>query len=49
MPKAEKDRLHRAIAGALESVPREIIERQLARFDKANPSEAEGVRAALKL
>ena len=49
MPPAEKDRLHKAVAGAVEDVPREIIERQLAHFDKPDPVYAKRVRAALKL
>jgi hypothetical protein len=48
LPQAEKDRLHEAIAGAMEGVPREIIGRQLAQFDKADPANGKGVRAALK-
>jgi catalase len=44
---AERDRLHKAIAGAMAGVPQEIIERQLAHFAKADPAYAEGVRQAL--
>jgi catalase len=45
--KEAQDRLHRAIAGAMGGVPREIIERQLAHFAKADPAYASGVRKAL--
>jgi catalase len=48
MPQDEKDRLHRAIAGAMEGVPQEVVERQLAHFAKADPAYAKGVRKALK-
>ncbi len=48
MPAAERKRLHQAIAGAMEGVPKEIVERQLAHFKKADPAYAEGVRRALK-
>ena len=47
MPDDEKDRLHKAIAGAMQGVPQEIIDRQLAHFEKADPAYAEGVRNAL--
>jgi len=47
MPAAERERLHRAIAGAMAGVPREIVERQLGHFAKADPAYAAGVRAAL--
>jgi catalase len=49
MPQAKKDRLHKAIAGAMEGAPREIVERQLAHFDRADPAHGKGVRAALML
>ena len=48
MPQAERDRLHRAIAGAMRGVPEAIIERQLAHFKKADPAYAAGIRAARK-
>ena len=48
MPKEERARLHKAIAGAMQGVPKEIVERQLAHFAKADPAYAEGVRQALK-
>jgi catalase len=48
MPQDEKERLHRAIAKAMQGVPKEIIDRQLAHFGKADPAYAEGVRKALK-
>jgi catalase len=47
LPAAERERLHRAIAGAMDGVPREIVDRQLAHFDKADPAYGKGVRAAL--
>jgi catalase len=48
LPRDEKARLHAAIAGALRGVPQEIIERQLAHFQRADPAYAAGVRKALK-
>jgi catalase len=48
MPEDERDRLHRAIAGAMEGVPEEIIDRQLAHFEQADTAYAEGVRRALE-
>lgn len=48
LPVDERERLHKAIAGAMQGVPREIIERQLKHFEKADPAYAKGVRAALK-
>jgi catalase len=48
MPKEERARLHAAIAGAMQGVPKEIVERQLAHFAKADPAYGEGVRQALK-
>ncbi len=47
MPQDERDRLHRAIAGSIRDVPKEIIERQLGHFHKADPAYADGVRKAL--
>ncbi|MEW6197239.1 MAG: catalase [Planctomycetota bacterium] len=47
MPPAERDRLHHALAKAMQGVPKEIIERQLGHFAKADPAYAEGVRKAL--
>ena len=47
MPQAERDRLHQAIAGSIKDVPKEIIERQLGHFQKADPAYADGVRKAL--
>jgi catalase len=44
----ERERLHVAIAGSMQGVPREIIERQLAHFKKADPAYAAGVQKALK-
>jgi len=48
MPPDERERLHQAVAGAMEGVPQEIIDRQLAHFEKADPAYAKGVRKALK-
>jgi catalase len=48
MPQAERDRLHAAIASSIKVVPKEIIERQLEHFKKADPAYAEGVRKLLK-
>lgn len=48
LPAAEKQRLHAAIAKSMTGVPKEIIERQLAHFEKADPAYAAGIRAALK-
>ena len=48
LPADERDRLHKAIGAAMQGVPREIIERQLKHFEKADPAYAKGVRAALK-
>jgi catalase len=47
MPKGERNRLHAAIAKAMWGVPREIIDRQLGHFAKADPAYAAGVKAAL--
>ncbi len=44
----QRQRLHHAVAQAMQGVPREIIERQLAHFEKADPSYAAGVRTALR-
>lgn len=43
----QKQRLFSNIAEAMQGVPQEIIERQLAHFDKADPAYGEGVRQAL--
>ena len=48
LPKEERGRLHVAIATTMRDVPQEIIDRQLAHFEKADPAYAEGVRKALK-
>jgi catalase len=47
LPKDEKERLHRALAGAMQGVPREIVDRQLGHFAKADPAYAQGVKRAL--
>ena len=44
---AHKQRLFGNIAEAMKGVPREIIDRQLAHFDKVDPAYGDGVRAAL--
>jgi len=43
----QRQRLHAAIAGAMQGVCREIIDRQLSHFEKADPGYAAGVRRAL--
>ena len=43
----QKNRLFKNIAEAMQGVPKEIIERQLAHFSKADPAYGEGVRQAL--
>jgi catalase len=48
LPADGKNRLHKAIAAAMTGVPKEIIERQLAHFEKADPAYAKGVRACLR-
>ncbi len=48
MPKEERARLQAALAGAMQGVPKEIVERQLAHFAKADPAYGEGVRQALR-
>ncbi len=45
---AQRQRLCRNIAAAMQGVPQHIIDRQLAHFDKADPAYGEGVRAALR-
>lgn len=45
---AEKSRLYTNIAASMQGVPEAIIERQLALFEKIDPSYANGVRQALK-
>jgi catalase len=47
LPEGERQRLHRAIAGSMQGVPREIVERQLAHFAAADPRYAQGVKEAL--
>jgi len=47
LPADEKQRLFRNIAGSMQGVPREIVERQLGHFAKADPAYAAGVRQAL--
>ena len=43
----QRNRLFSNIAAAMDGVPREIIERQLVHFDKADPAYGAGVRKAL--
>ena len=48
LPADEKERLFTNIAASLgNGVPKEIVDRQLAHFDKADPAYDAGVRAAL--
>ena len=47
MPTGEKNRLHKAIAGAMKGVPKRIIEKQLKHFAKADKAYAAGVKKAL--
>ena len=47
MDKDQQSRLFSNIADAMEGVPQEIIDRQLAHFEKADSAYAEGVRKAL--
>ncbi len=47
MPDDEKTRLYEAVAGAMDGVPEEIIDRQIKHFEKADPAYAAGVRKAL--
>jgi catalase len=48
MPADERARLHAALAGAMQGVPAEIVERQLGHFAMADPAYGQGVRQALK-
>jgi catalase len=48
LPADEKQALFDNLAGPLSQVPEEIVQRQLAHFDKADPAYGAGVRAALK-
>lgn len=43
----QKSRLFSNIAGAMDGVPREIVERQLRLFDEVHPDYGAGVRAAV--
>ena len=45
----QRTRLFNNIAGAMQGVPSEIVERQLAHFDAADPEYGAGIRQALKL
>jgi len=47
MSDAQKLQLFQNLAEAMQGVPREIVERQLIHFDKADPAYGAGVRAAL--
>ena len=44
---AQKARLFATIAGAMQGVPKEIIDRQMVHFHKIDPEYAEGIMAAL--
>ena len=44
----QKQRLYMNIAGSMQGVPQEIIERQLVHFEKADPEYGTGVRQALE-
>ena len=44
---AQKQRLFSNIADSMQGVPTEIIERQLAHFDRVDPAYGDGVREAL--
>jgi catalase len=46
---AQKQRLFSNIANSMAGVPTEIIERQLAHFDKVDPAYGDGVREALRI
>ncbi|MAS14710.1 MAG: catalase [Nitratireductor sp.] len=48
LDEGQKNRLFSNIAAAMDGVPGEIIERQLAHFDKVHPDYGNGVRKALK-
>jgi catalase len=48
LPDEEREHLHAAVAGAMRGVTKEIVERQLAHFEQADPAYAKGVRKALK-
>ena len=48
LPAQEKQNLFDNLAGPLSQVADEIVERQLAQFDRADPAYGAGVRAALK-
>ncbi len=43
LPEDEKKRLYKAIAGAMDGVPKEIINRQIEHFRKADPAYADGI------
>ena len=47
MSPAQQQALFNNIAEAMQGVPQEIIDRQLAHFDKADPAYGAGVRASL--
>ncbi len=49
MPADEQQRLFRNIAASMQGVPRDIIDRQLGHFRRADPAYAEGVAKALGL
>jgi catalase len=45
--KAQRERLYRNIAAAMQGVPREIVDRQLGHFNKVDPSYGAGVAGVL--
>jgi catalase len=47
MSDGQKEQLFQNIAGTMEGIPQNIIDRQLAHFAKADPAYAEGVKRAL--
>ncbi|MCR6632716.1 MAG: catalase [Magnetospirillum sp.] len=49
MDAAQQSRLFQNLAAAMAGVPRAIVDRQLAHFDKADPAYGAGVREALRL
>jgi catalase len=49
MSAAQKQQLINSIVGAMKTVPREIQERQIAHFTKADPAYGEGVAKGLGL
>ena len=44
----QKERLFSNIAGAMQGVPQDIIDKQLVHFEKADPKYATGIKKALE-